>query len=116
MAFIFPSDADLIIGKICLGASVSATESETENASVAGSALHQVCTGTVTNAKESLETPRKEKGERETTFCNTFSGARKFWGKSSKFHFKPSALDKERLNYRYSDSKKLRGWTVIPSL
>lgn len=80
MAFIFPSDADLIIGKICLGASVSATESETENASVAGSALHQVCTGTITNAKESLETPRKEKGERETTFCNRFSGARKFSG------------------------------------
>lgn len=84
MAFIFPSDADLIIGKICLGASVSATESETENASVAGSALHQVCTGTITNAKECLETPRKEKGERETTFCNMFSGARKFWGRAER--------------------------------
>lgn len=82
MAFIFPSSADLIIGKICFGASVSATESETEYAPVAGSALHQVCAGTITKAKESLETPRKEKGERETTFCNIFfffSGMRKVW-------------------------------------
>lgn len=98
MAFIFPSDADLIIGKICLGASVSATESETENASVARSALHQVCTGTITNAKESLETPREEKGERETTFCNTFFRSKEVLGESSEFCFKPSASEKERLN------------------
>lgn len=77
MAFRFPSSTDLIVGKICFRAGVSASESETEYTSMAGFALQQICTGTITNAKESLETPRREKGEREVIFCNTFLGARK---------------------------------------